>query len=42
MLTDGQYDELARILAADIETLVPLAFPHGRPVSEAHIRIMAT
>lgn len=42
MLTAEQYDELARILAADVETLVPLAFPHDRPVSEAHIRIMAT
>lgn len=41
MLTDSQYDELARLLVADIVTLVPLTFPHNRPVSEAHIRLMA-
>lgn len=42
MITDQQYEELARILLADIETLVPLAFPQRQPVSEAHIRIMAS
>ncbi len=41
MLSDSEYDELARVLLADIRTLVPLAFPHGRPVSEAHIRLLA-
>lgn len=41
MLNDGQYDELARLLLADIRVLVPLAFPHNQPVSEAHVRLMA-
>ena len=41
MLSDDQYDELVRILFADIEVLVPLVFPHGQPVREAHIRLMA-
>lgn len=41
MLSEEHYDELARLLCADIRVLVPLAFPHNRPVSEAHIRLMA-
>lgn len=41
MLSDAQYEELARLLLADMRVLVPLAFPHNTPVSEAHIRLMA-
>lgn len=41
MLDDAEYDELARLLLGDIQTLVPLTFPQGRPVSEAQIRLMA-
>jgi hypothetical protein len=41
MLSGTEYDELARVLLGDIQTLVPLIFPHGRPVSEAHIRLVA-
>ena len=41
MLTEAQYDEMARLLLADVEGLVPLAFPDGRPVSEMQIRFMA-
>lgn len=41
MLNDTHYEELARLLLADIRALVPLAFPHNRAVSEAHIRLMA-
>lgn len=41
MLSDAHYDELARQLLVDTRALVPLAFPHNRPVSEAHIRLMA-
>jgi len=42
MLSDAEYDELARVLLADIQALVPLTFPQGRPVSEPHIRLLAT
>jgi hypothetical protein len=41
MLNDEQYDELARLLLADIRALVPLVFPYNTPVSEANIRLMA-
>jgi hypothetical protein len=41
VLNDAHYNELARLLLADIRALVPLVFPHNRPVSEAHIRLMA-
>ncbi|MGT2515622.1 hypothetical protein ACVOMT_16560 [Sphingomonas panni] len=41
MLEDAEYDELARVLHGDIETMVPLTFPHGRPVTEAHARLLA-
>lgn len=41
MLTEVAYNELARVLFADIHALVPLVFPHRRPVSEAHIRMSA-
>lgn len=41
MLNDDQYNEMARLLVADIRALVPLVFPHNTPVSEANIRLMA-
>jgi hypothetical protein len=41
MLTESQYNELVRVLLADVDALLPLVFTRGRPVSEAHIRIMA-
>lgn len=41
MLNEARYDELVRLLLADIRVLVPLVFPHNQPVSEAHIRLVA-
>ncbi|MGU3544513.1 hypothetical protein [Methylobacterium sp. A52T] len=40
-LTEAQYAEMAELLFADMRALVPLAFSHNRPVSEANIRLMA-
>lgn len=41
MLSNSQYEELTRLLVADVRALVPLALPTNHPVSEAHIRLMA-
>ncbi len=42
VLTDEQYDELARVFEADLDELLGLCFPHNKPVAEAKIRQMAT
>lgn len=41
-MTEDQYNEMLRLLLADIEAMAPLVFPHGIPVAEANIRMLAS
>jgi len=41
MLAEDQFNEMVRLLYSDIGELIPLVFPHNKPVREASIRLMA-